>query len=650
MLWLMIATSVGYTAVAADVYVDVAHQGCEDGTAACPFDTVSEAHLSAVAGDRLLIQAGNYAEVLRLTKAVRLESQGGVARIGTFQWPLVYDAATDFNHPTGNNGEGDHSQHSAGYLIEGLNLTLPPYDGDFRLDYSIRRGEHGECIKNPFTNECIYIDKERRLYILQVWDTTLNRLADQGPTELTPAAVPVKWEFFGDDPDVYNVYYPCSIDFTTRGVPGHTYDIRLYWDGWWNGQVSQVQLKPARGILALPPQPDAAALLRKAQVWDDNIQANHLVNGQIVSRTLAGAPEEIGDAAIWTGLYVATEALRYATTNQPAARTNMENGLAALHRMQTATGQPGLLCRYVYPDGTPHEKAPSKDTYTGVMFGYGVAYPFISDPVLRAIVEQDVRNIAAYSVDHGFDTVDGDQILILHLLRVAVSVLAGSPEFTQLYRDRVNEILPPGTLDPSMDERILTQTLGDREADAASSQGTHHLKWLALYNLARLETADPQVGQAIQAYRRMVEDMWIFVRDEYNTLDNFTHALYGLSCSEADVRDGIWSLQLFPFDEADPYLGRRGLGVNYGDEIYRDMVNNELGGIFESDFGFGRVTRYPIPLDKRHRDAFIWQRGARRLEGDSADYLYPGLDYLLVYWMGRYHGLFDPYANVIGSY
>jgi len=39
----MIATSVGYTAVAADIYVDAVHQGCEDGTSACPFDTIGEA-------------------------------------------------------------------------------------------------------------------------------------------------------------------------------------------------------------------------------------------------------------------------------------------------------------------------------------------------------------------------------------------------------------------------------------------------------------------------------------------------------------------------------------------------------------------------------------------------------------------------------
>ena len=66
-----------------------------------------------------------------------------------------------------------------------------------------------------------------------------------------------------------------------------------------------------------------------------------------------GPFEDYGDSAIWTGLYVASQAFRYGSTGEQAALDNMENGLRALHRLQILdeNGDLDYVARYVFPDG-----------------------------------------------------------------------------------------------------------------------------------------------------------------------------------------------------------------------------------------------------------------------------------------------------------
>ncbi len=64
------------------IWVDHAYYGNQDGNFAAPYHTVQRAVDAAVAGDTIRVKAGSYAEILRITKPLRLESHGGMARIG----------------------------------------------------------------------------------------------------------------------------------------------------------------------------------------------------------------------------------------------------------------------------------------------------------------------------------------------------------------------------------------------------------------------------------------------------------------------------------------------------------------------------------------------------------------------------------------
>jgi hypothetical protein len=64
------------------LYVNGQHVGCEDGSYTCPFRTIGAAYRAAGGGETLSIAAGSYGERLRMTKAVRLVSRSGTARLG----------------------------------------------------------------------------------------------------------------------------------------------------------------------------------------------------------------------------------------------------------------------------------------------------------------------------------------------------------------------------------------------------------------------------------------------------------------------------------------------------------------------------------------------------------------------------------------
>ena len=126
------------------------------------------------------------------------------------------------------------------------------------------------------------------------------------------------------------------------------------------------------------------------------------------------------DPAIWTGAYLAAEALRYMTTGAPDAREQMTATLEVLHRWWNLPGDPGYLARFAAPADSPPEVLAtlpandaevhrdrlyegalwhwrgdvSRDQYQGVMLGYSLAYQASNDPRLREMIRTDVVEFA----------------------------------------------------------------------------------------------------------------------------------------------------------------------------------------------------------------------------------------------------------------
>jgi hypothetical protein len=186
---------------------------------------------------------------------------------------------------------------------------------------------------------------------------------------------------------------------------------------------------------ALSANPDQSA----ADEISANVQSLHLVHefpypAIVDPRFGSGDPSapsyatvvgyaRAGDAAIWSGHYLAAEAFRYAVTRSPDALSNAKRALDGIHGLVDVTApeqpgddpweQPGLLARFLWPDswwhadqmaseegghgvyrgrpgGVPHSWLgnTSRDQYSGVFFGLALAFDLIED-------DSDVRSRAA---------------------------------------------------------------------------------------------------------------------------------------------------------------------------------------------------------------------------------------------------------------
>ncbi|MDD5772584.1 MAG: hypothetical protein PHX78_03860 [bacterium] len=178
----------------------------------------------------------------------------------------------------------------------------------------------------------------------------------------------------------------------------------------WNGGMEKVELYQAPGITNLTVNDGLMTdLNKKANYIDSDIKAEHLDNGQIIKIPGSGANHDEGDAALWTGVYAATQAMKYKTTRDPVAKENMENALRALNRLVdygVNHGNPGYVPRYIDYNRVAYSGNSSKDTYTGVMFGYAMAYDQIEDISLKNDVQTNVKIIVKHFIDHNFHFVD----------------------------------------------------------------------------------------------------------------------------------------------------------------------------------------------------------------------------------------------------
>jgi len=214
----------------------------------------------------------------------------------------------------------------------------------------------------------------------------------------------------------------------------------------------------------------------------------------------------LGDSAIWTGTYLAAEALRLRATGAADARANVIDLVETLHLWFNVTGQPGLLARYVAPAGGGHPVALydldcaavrahcdvpyggqsydylghiSRDQYQGVMLGYALAYEALGaeDESTRALIRQDVVEfvgelmtersvpiaityngspIPAFSVTMRFtilapdEMTNGELQLIVDTNNTEASEMYGFQEFIPNLRDVLGQMPVIGGLVPDL--------------------------------------------------------------------------------------------------------------------------------------------------------------------------------------------------------
>lgn len=388
---------------------------------------------------------------------------------------------------------------------------------------------------------------------------------------------------------------------------------------------------------------------------------------------------DLQDSTDWTGTYLASQAFRYAVTGDPRAKENAVRAVRTLDFFLKVTGRQGFIARFAGPLDSPFLKSlggsceatgkqpcyqltgpggqpsfwiggTSRDQYSGWFFGMGVAYRLIDDPEIRALIRADVKEVIdalrswGYEIrgPNGKPTEQGPQVLPIMQLSwhlVAADVLRDDPAYCALYEERVKKVLPLALVDNYSGLNKYMQYYG------------FNLDFLNNYNLIRLEPNAERRQAYLDAFR---EGAYRFVSGTGNSFfDYIEMAASGTSDPETLAMDHQ-SLALFP---PAPNVMRE---VQPPSPARLNRTSVVLAGIeeFLSHLGLKQdifpQAVAPYPLDQRCPVDFIWQQSPYLTccfncapgKGNDTPFqpnlVYPGADYLVAYWMGRYHGFLKP--------
>ncbi len=431
----------------------------------------------------------------------------------------------------------------------------------------------------------------------------------------------------------------------------------------------------------------------------------------------------LGDSAIWTGTYLAAEALRLRATGSAVARANVIDAVQTLHLWFNVSGDPGLLARFAAPSGphpvqltdldcasprthcnVPYQGQPydyigqvSRDQYQGVMLGYALAYEALGegDEATRALIREDVvelvqelmkeRTVQVRLTWNGVSSPPADvtmQFVVLATremsngvvdLRIdssdyASSEMLGFQEFMPDLAHVVRQIPLMGWVPgiPRADSAIMlasffkvgalvTDGVAGWESqhdemvnfyDANASSGGNINDWLPImsqwdyanacgeayyginismepmYNLARLET-DAVLGGLIRT-NVLQNRLWQDIQNTKNSFFSFIYASNYANAAGNVVPDAAAQLAGFP----PPPRIRTAV----------DWRNDPKYQPHEPGCTDQVAHTTAVDVADRVVDDFIWQRHPWGLydAGDPAQ-TFPGVDYLVAYWMGRHH-------------
>lgn len=367
-----------------------------------------------------------------------------------------------------------------------------------------------------------------------------------------------------------------------------------------------------------------------------NIQARHMPFGTVVDPIFASSSSDqivgytrCGDSAIWTGHYLAAEAFRYKVTGSADALANVTKAIAGMKTLVDVTGT-DLLARCAIPNNSPYlagiesEEAgngvhtnsskglvwignTSRDQYSGVMFGLGVAYDMVSDPTLKSSISSLITRMITFLQNHLWTVFMPDLSISttfigradqqLSFLQVAQHV--NPSQFSNSYN----------TNSAAMAASVITPI--GLEATSDSSYFKFNLDYINLYNLIRLDNDSAQ-SEYRGAYTVLRNHTAPHLNAFFDAIDR------GLNGPNA-VRDAELTSLLNQWLQRP----RRDPSVDLTKVV--PVCNGQ--------------ACQPVPVPLRPPTDFLWQRSPFQLTGGGSGTIESaGIDYILPYWMARYYG------------
>lgn len=418
--------------------------------------------------------------------------------------------------------------------------------------------------------------------------------------------------------------------------------------------IPTAPVRAASALVAAAPD-EGSALAISA-----NIQAAHVPFGTVIDpvygsgdpasadyTTLVGY-NRAADAAIWTGHYLAAESFRYRVTGSADALVNAKGTIDAIAALLDVPGT-GVLARFtvpeaspwadgillgeaqhgIYPgvrDGVPHcwLGNTSRDQYSGVFFGLGVAYDMIGDAGTRARVRSLVTRMLDFLIRNGWNVAMPPQPAP-NACPTGTAYDAFSTTFLQRPEQRLSFLQVGRHVNPRRFEALY---VAERAAHAATvsipirteCQDTHgsyykfNLDHVNLYNLLRLEEpASPYRAFYVEAFEVLRGCTGSHQNAHFNMIARGVDAADPVRDAETVELLGLWLQR-----------PRR--------DYFKD-----LSGTYPV---CGDRACDPIPVNDRVNTDFLWQRSPFQLAGGKDGTIETAaIDYILPWWMARYYGV-----------
>jgi hypothetical protein len=361
---------------------------------------------------------------------------------------------------------------------------------------------------------------------------------------------------------------------------------------------------------------------------------------------------------LWTGYHVAAMSMAYSLTGDDQYRAAAKTGMEALYLLQNVTGVTGLVARSVIAVDEPYAEQAAKqdnwhttadgkymwrdDVSTDQIDGHYLAFYAYFEHVAqydeqeRARLEKQLRQVTDYILDNNYEIIDwhGERtlwgwydpertnnqpihylegalysLMLLSHIKVA-HCITGDEKYLDHFRTLIHE-------HGYLSNLLLEKKLFPDELNHSDDQ----LSAVAYYPFLQLEH-DPVIRETLhRACRRHAR----IELPERNTFFAFTYAT--IDPDDADVAGGVQTLRELPQDRRQWAM----INSHRADVTIRPDANR----------GGQKVLLEVLPYDEHHFER--WNQdpyrpdtgGDGRLDGS-------GEHHILVYWMGRYHGLIAP--------
>lgn len=402
-------------------------------------------------------------------------------------------------------------------------------------------------------------------------------------------------------------------------------------------------------------------LLARAEAIETLINQRHRRFGMVASCVLDDAVNptnhEIGDNdndGLWTSYHVAAMSLAYGATGDPAMKASAKESMEAIYMLQNASGTPGLVARSVVPlekaiaigkdkdpqwrltpDGQFYWKSDtSSDEIDGHYFAFFTYWEHIAknDPVERERCIAQVRALTDYIVDNGYQLLDWDgertrwgfwspELLNnhpRHFLESGLNSLQMLSFLKTTYYITGDEKYQERYMNLITEHHYLANVLLEKKVfPDSNNHSDNQLGYVAWYPILQIEQ-DPNIR--LQLHKA--------VRRHYKTINRdrssfFYYVSATIDPDYVDLESAALNLQGIPTDRRQ----------------WRQRNSQRADLIFDPRADrFGKKQLMTVlPEDER---AFDRWNGNPYLpdDGSSGAHEDAGADFLLPYWMGRYHG------------